>query len=224
MHVSWRIWAEIHPCDHCLAQIISVLHKKVSAEGFPVVAGFFLWQQYIYTHIDLNVTYVLPVTLHYKAVHVAMALIGHKLNLCKSYYSFVTCFSHRLIWDARFMPYVRPANHWLLGLLSRQSRNAEKLVEDMVTLPVSCRLLHTLIRRRTVMFMCSLNVVVSWCVSVRNMFRKFFFPLVCVFKAPFIPDTTKKPTKPIQHLHQHLDGLYVWFSLPKVMIQKIQTS
>ena len=102
-------------------------------------------------YIDLRKFYVCIVSysfLHYKALHVAMALTGHKLTLCKSYYSLVTCFSQRLMWDVRFMPYLLPANHCLLGLLSRQPRSAEKLVEDMVTLPVSYRLRHTLTRKK----------------------------------------------------------------------------
>lgn len=60
----------------------------------------------------------------------------------------------------RFMLYLLPANHWHLGLLSRQPRSAEKLVEDMVTLPVSYRPLHALIRKRMVILMCSSTAVV----------------------------------------------------------------
>lgn len=46
------------------------------------------------------------------------------------------------------MPYVLPANHCLLGLLSRQPRSVEKLVEGMVTLQVSHKLLRALIRNK----------------------------------------------------------------------------
>lgn len=152
---------------------------------------------------------VLLVTLHYKAVHIAMALTGHKLTLCKSYYSLVTCFSQRLIWDVRFMPYLLPANHCLLGLLSRQPRSAEKLVEDMVTLPVSYRLLHTLIRKRTVMLVYSLAVVVSWCLNFCNVFRKGFFLISVFLKFISYLLQKKKHLKPMRHLHQHLDRLYM---------------
>lgn len=65
------------------------------------------------------------------------------------------------------MLYVLPANHCLLGLLSRQPRSVEKLVEGMVTLQVSHKLLHALIRNKMIMFMCILTVS-SWYPNFRK--------------------------------------------------------
>lgn len=126
--------------------------------------------------------YVLQLTLllDYKALHKAMVLTSHKLALCESHCSLVTCFAQRLIWDVRFMLCPLPANLCLLGRPSRRPRSAEKLVEDTVTLPVSYGLRHMLIRKTMVVLMRSLTVVASGCLNFSKVFGKGFF-LISMF-------------------------------------------
>lgn len=201
----------MHPCAHYLAQIVALSYKKVGTEGSSVVAGFFCGtKEYaLQLHRSQSFMPVLPITVHYKGVYLPVPLAGHQLNFYESHSPFIICFSQRLIWDVRFMLYLLPANRWHLGLLSRQPRSAEKLVEDMVTLPVSYRhCMHW--SEREWLF---------WCVLRLLFFYDFWILATCLesvlssypyFKILFHTWSHKRKNlpKPVQDLHQHLDRLY----------------